>query len=235
MVYAGIVAGGTGSRMGADIPKQFIVLAGKTILAHTVLRFLEVDKIDKIYIAVHPEWLGHTKKLFSDHTDKIVVIPGGSDRNKSVFNIIDAVKEDNELSDDDILLTHDAVRPFVSADTILANIEAALKYTVCTTAVPATDTILYSENEIVSETLDRSKLYHAQTPQSFKIKAILETYQKLDESQRSKLTDVCGIFTAAGKKVHIVSGEVSNIKITTPFDLKIAEAVLGKQSGSEKV
>lgn len=233
MVYAGIVAGGTGSRMGADKPKQFIEIAGCAVLIHTIKRFLEVTEIKLIYTAVHPEWLDYAQKLAeaqfkADELARLRFIEGGSDRNSSVFNIINAVETENGIGDEDILLTHDAVRPFVTREIIEANIEASRQHTVCTTAVPATDTILFSENsKTVSDTPDRSKLYHAQTPQSFCIKAILDAYGKLDDLQRSSLTDVCGVFTAAGVPVFIVKGSPSNIKLTTPFDLKIAEALLG--------
>lgn len=233
MVYAGIVAGGTGSRMGADMPKQFLKVKGEEIILRCVKRFLEVDEIDLIYIAVHPGWLEYTDRLFRNalseyELSRIRTVPGGKDRNASVFCIIDAVRTEKGLSEEDILLTHDAVRPFVSAATIRENIRCAKTFTVCTTAVPATDTILFSENNLtISNTLVRAGLWHAQTPQSFKITAMLSAYEKLDEVQRSKLTDICGIFTAAGEQIRIVGGDVSNIKLTTPFDLKLAEAILG--------
>ena len=232
MVYAGIVAGGTGSRMGADMPKQFLKIKGEEIILRCVKRFLEVTEIDLIYIAVHPDWLAFTDELFSKalnktDLDRIRTVTGGKDRNASVFRIIEAIEVQGSLSEDDILLTHDAVRPFVSGATIRENISCAQKYTVCTTAVPATDTILFSENnQTISNTLVRAGLWHAQTPQSFKIKAILRAYEQLNDQQRSKLTDVCGIFTAAGEEIRIVGGDVSNIKLTTPFDLKLAEAIL---------
>lgn len=233
MVYAGIVAGGTGSRMGADMPKQFLKIRGEEIILRCVKRFLEVGEIDRIYIAVHPDWLVFTDKLLSDslkeeQLTRIKTVAGGKDRNASVFSIIDAIASEGALSENDILLSHDAVRPFVSAATIRENISCAMKYTVCTTAVPATDTILFSENNMtISNTLVRSGLWHAQTPQTFRITAMQSAYEKLDEIQRSRLTDVCGIFTAAGKEIRIVGGDVSNIKLTTPFDLKLAEAILG--------
>lgn len=233
MVYAGIVAGGTGSRMGTDMPKQFLKIRGEEIILRCVKRFLEVQEIDLIYIAVHPDWLDHTDELLSKALDagesgRIKTVEGGKDRNASVFRIIEAIEAAGALSDDDILLTHDAVRPFVSAATIRENISCALKHTVCTTAVPATDTILFSENNLtISNTLVRAGLWHAQTPQSFRIKAILRAYEQLNDQQKARLTDVCGIFTAAGEEIRIVGGDISNIKLTTPFDLKLAEAILG--------
>ena len=232
MVFAGIVAGGTGSRMGADIPKQFLKLKGEEIILRCVRKFLDVSEIDRVYIAVHPDWKDFTKELLgtmltSSELDRVVILEGGSDRNSSVFKIISSIEAEYQVSDNDILLTHDAVRPFVSTDIIRENISCAQKYTVCTTAVPATDTIICSnDSKVISSTLDRSVLWHAQTPQSFLLKAVRAAYDKLNDDQRSKLTDICGIFTAAGEKIHIVEGDPSNIKLTTPFDLKIAEAVL---------
>ena len=233
MVFAGIVAGGTGSRMGADMPKQFLKIGGKEIILRCVRRFIEAGGIDRIYIAVHPDWLEYTDDLLrndlsANDLDSIKTIAGGPDRNASVFRIISAIENDHVISEDDILLTHDAVRPFVSTEVIRENIACAMKYTVCTTAVPATDTILSSDDgAVISGTLDRSLLWHAQTPQSFKLGAVRRAYAKLNDEQKSKLTDVCGIFTAAGEEIHIVKGNVSNIKLTSPFDLKLAEAILG--------
>lgn len=235
MIYAGIVAGGTGSRMGADRPKQFIELRGCPILFHTLRRFLESPEIGTVYTAVHPEWLGYTAELAgkmfqADELDRLRFIEGGADRNASVFNIISAIERDRGISPEDILLTHDGVRPFADGEIIAENIACAREHTVCTTAVPATDTILMSgDGQSVTDTPDRSKLYHAQTPQSFVITEMLSAYSKLSDEQKSRLTDVCGIFTAAGIPVHIVRGSVSNIKITTPFDLTIAEAILDTQ------
>ena len=231
MIFAGIVAGGTGTRMGTGMPKQFIEIGGRPIIIRTIERFASVSAVDIVLTAIHPDWLEYTQELTKNSLDKeklkkLRIIPGGSDRNASVFRIIDAAKKLGGLPDD-IILTHDAVRPLVTEEIILNNISCAGKYPACTTAVPATDTILCSDDSAsVTETPDRSKLYHAQTPQSFTIGSIENAYSRLNDDQKKQLTDVCGIFTLSGGTVHIVPGDVSNIKITTPFDLKIAEALL---------
>ena len=232
MVYAGIVAGGSGLRMGADKPKQFLEVKGKPIIIHTLLRFLSVDGIDRVIVAVNPDWLGEMQELIERFIpqpvkQRITLIKGGADRNASVMNIVEAIRKSTALSDEDILLTHDGVRPFVSTETIKENISAAAEFGACTTAVPATDTLLYSEDGItVTDTPERSKLFCAQTPQSFKITALLEAYSSLDDSQKQNLTDVCGIFSAAGKDVRIVKGSPENIKITSPLDLRLAELLV---------
>lgn len=232
MIYAGIVAGGTGSRMGTDKPKQFIELGNRPILLRTVDKFLEISRIGMIYIAVHPDWLEYAGKLAEhayshEQLQRLRFIEGGADRNSSVIGIIDAIQNECGVAEGDILLTHDAVRPFVTRDIILRNIECVSKCVVCTTAVPATDTILYSENgSAITNTPDRSKLWQAQTPQTFRIKDFCEAYSALDDASKAALTDVCGVFTKTGGEVRIVKGDPSNIKLTTPFDLKLALSLI---------
>ncbi len=230
MIFAGIAAGGIGSRMGFDIPKQFIKLKGKPIIIWTVEKFLADSRIEKIYLGVHSERIGYTESLVNEYIEqkeRICIIKGGKDRNSTVLRIIEKISEDYGINPDDIILTHDAVRPFVTDKIINGNIQTALSGKPCTTAVKATDTILYSENGTETEkTLDRNCLYHAQTPQSFNIKTFIDAYSRLTEKQKSSLTDACGVFNGAGIPVSIVEGDVSNIKITTPYDLKIAEALI---------
>jgi len=231
MIYAGIVAGGTGSRMGADVPKQFLEIGGRAIIFRTIDRFLSSDNIDLIYVAVHSDWIEYTadlaQKTYSpDELSKIRFIEGGNDRNSSVLRIVERVKNENLIEKDDILLTHDAVRPFVTEEIISKNIEFAANYGICTTAIPATDTILRSyDGSAIGETLDRSELWQAQTPQSFRVVDFINAYKNLN-CESSELTDVCGVFTRSGFQVKIVLGSPSNIKITTPFDLKIAESLI---------
>ncbi len=230
MIFAGIAAGGNGSRMGADIPKQFIELKEKPIIIRTAEKFIQEKRIEKIYIGVNRNWIEYTEKLIEKHISekgRICVICGGSDRDSTILKIIESITNSYRLNDNDIILTHDAVRPFVTRDIINNNIDSALSGKPCTTAVSAVDTILCSENgSVIDQTLQRNRLYHAQTPQSFRIKAFLDAYGKLTDEQKIELTDTCGVFTGAGTPVSIVKGDMTNIKITTPFDLKIAEALI---------
>lgn len=232
MIFAGIVAGGCGSRMKcADIPKQFLEIGGEPIVVRTVKRFLEIDSIDKVYIGIKPDWHDYMCELaekFSLDMNRLSIIDGGTDRNGTVMNIIDRIKIDFGCNKGDIILTHDAVRPFVSEKIILDNIECAKKHSACGTYVPAVDTIVKSCGKIVETTLDRSVLYQAQTPQSFEITELLKCFESLSHEQKSGLTDTCGIFTACGKEIHIVSGDVMNFKITTDNDLFIARALTDK-------
>ena len=226
MIYAIIAAGGIGSRMGSEMPKQYIKIGGKEIIKHTAEIFLSVSRINKIIILCPEDWVNYTEKLFND--DKIKVISGGATRNDTLMKAIDYIETTDGLTEDTLLITHDAVRPFVTAEIIENNIEAVIKYGATGTAIPATDTIFECNNEIITSVPDRIKLYQAQTPQCFSALKLRELYNSLSESEKEILTDACKIFTMKGYDVHIVKGDVSNIKITYPFDLITAESILAK-------
>ena len=131
------------------------------------------------------------------------------------------------IDENTIVVTHDAVRPFVTYRMIRDNIEMAKRFGACDTVIPATDTIVVSEDgEIISAIPDRTKVYQGQTPQSFKAKSFMELYEGLDEDTKKILTDAAKVFLINGEKVHLVKGENYNIKITYPYDIAVAEALL---------
>ncbi len=234
MIYAVIAAGGIGSRMGnAEKPKQYITLKDKPIIAHTVEKFYVNDCFKKIIILCPEQWVNHTKSIIKKHLpedERVVVLPGGDTRNETIMNSIKYIEETDGLDDETIIVTHDAVRPFVSARIISENIEAALKYGATDTVVPATDTIVESQNgTVISNIPDRSKLYQGQTPQSFKAKLLKELYYSLTAEEKDILTDACKIFSMKGYDVHLIDGEVHNIKITYPYDLRVAKALLDEE------
>ena len=225
MIYAVIAAGGIGSRMGSETPKQYIKIGGKEIIRHTAEKFSSVKRVDKVIILCPEDWVGYTRDLFTDN--KITVISGGATRNDTLMKAIDYIEETDGLSDETLLITHDAVRPFVTAEIIENNIDALIKYEATGTAIPATDTIFESkDNSIISSVPDRSILFQAQTPQCFGALKLRELYNGLSESEKEILTDACKIYTIKGYDVHLVKGDVSNIKITYPYDLIVAEAIL---------
>lgn len=234
MIYAVIAAGGIGSRMGnVEKPKQYITLKDKPIIAHTVEKFYVNDCFKKIIILCPDQWVNHTKSIIKKHLpedERVVVLQGGSTRNETIMNAIKFIEETDGLDDETIIVTHDAVRPFVSARIISENIEGALKFGATDTVVPATDTIVESQNgSVISNIPDRSKLYQGQTPQSFKAKLLKELYYSLTEEEKDILTDACKIFSMKGHDVHLIDGEVHNIKITYPYDLRVAKALLDEE------
>lgn len=228
MIYAVIAAGGIGSRMGADKPKQYIEIGGKAIIAHTVDKFLKNGRVNKVIVLCPEDWVSYTKDIFTD--SRVTVICGGETRNETLMRAIDYIEETDGLSDKTYLVTHDAVRPFVSDEIINNNIDAMLKYGATGTVIPAVDTVFQSRNgEIIDSIPDRSELYQAQTPQCFAAVKFRELYKSLSDSEKEILTDGCKIYLLKGCDVHLVKGHVSNIKITYPHDLIVAEAILASE------
>lgn len=233
MIYAAILAGGLGKRLGSnELPKQFIKLDKAPIIIHTLEKFVIYPEISKIFILVPKKWIIYTKDLVSKYIEnesKVIVIEGGEQRHDTVDNCISYIEENFGLNDEDSIITHDAVRPFISYRIIEDNIKYVKKYGAVDTVIKATDTIVRSaDSEIISEIPDRKQLYMGQTPQSFNIKKLVEVTKSLTKEERSTLTDACKIFTLKGLPVYMVKGDQSNIKITYQYDLDIANYIVAK-------
>ena len=232
MIYAGILAGGTGTRMGiSNMPKQFLDLGNKPIIIHTIEKFLLEPEIEKIVVGVHEDWISHAEDLVEEYIstfkDRIIIVAGGSDRNTTIENIIKAIDDYKELTDEDIVITHDSVRPFITLRIIKDNIRLAKECDAVDTVVEAVDTIVESTNgEYITNIPNRAHYYQGQTPQSFRCKDFLSLYNSLTSEEKQILTDACKIFVIKGKKVALAKGEYSNLKITTVTDLKIAKSML---------
>ncbi|EFW05993.1 2-C-methyl-D-erythritol 4-phosphate cytidylyltransferase [Coprobacillus cateniformis] len=231
MIYAEILAGGKGTRMGnTEMPKQFLMLGNKPIFIHTVEQFLLNRRIDKILICCPEQWMAYTKdtlKKYSVNMDTIFVIKGGNTRNETILNGCNFIEENFGLHDDDIILTHDAVRPFINQRIIDDNIDGTLKYGAIDTVVEAFDTIVHSiDGKLITDIPLRDEMYQGQTPQSFNIKLLMSLFHSLTKAEKEILTDACKALVIKGKDVHLVKGEVYNIKITTQHDLKVANGLI---------
>ncbi len=234
MVFSVILAGGTGNRMGnTDKPKQFLTIKDKPIIIHTIEKFLSQPQFQKIIVLSPAMWIEYTKQIISKYIgdcDKIVVIEGGETRNETIMNSIKYIEDNHTLDEDTIIVTHDSVRPFVTHRIINENIKAAEKYGACDTVIPATDTIVESTNaDTISSIPNRAHMYQGQTPQSFKAKKLRDIYLSLTDEERDILTDAAKILVIKGHNVHLVNGETYNIKITYPYDLKIARSLLEEE------
>lgn len=236
MIYACILAGGKGTRMGnTEMPKQFLMLGSKPIFIHTVEQFLLNGKIDKVLVVCPKVWMNHavdTLKKYIGESDRIHVVEGGSSRNETILKGCEFIEKNYGIEDKDIIITHDAVRPFVTQRIIEDNIKAVSKSVSVDTVIEATDTIVESEDgNTISNIPVRGNMYLGQTPQTFKIKALIDLFKELNEDEKSILTDACKAFVIKNQKVDIVKGEVFNIKITTLHDLKISEAIIMEREG----
>lgn len=233
MIFGAILAGGVGSRMHmADMPKQFLPLGNKPIIVHTLEKFLTCSSFDQVYLGVHEDYVEYMRDLIDRYVPKqkerVCVVPGGSDRNDTIFHIVEEIEKQHGENPEHIIVTHDAVRPFLSLRIINENIQGALEYGAVDTVVPAIDTIVKSEDgKVIKDIPERCYMYQGQTPQSFRIGLLKEMYGSLKDDEKKVLTDACKICVVRNYPVHLVIGDVINLKITTPGDYKIAQAMVG--------
>lgn len=230
MIYAQIMAGGIGKRMGnVPLPKQFLMLGSKPIIVHTIEKFILHAEFELILVSVPSDWMSYTEDVLQKYgvSDKrIRIISGGAERNDTLDNALKYIDEHTVTQEDDLLITHDAVRPFITRRIIQDNIKALQDYDAADTVIPAFDTIVEGKAGEVLSIPVRDLMYQGHTPQSFKISSLKESLSKLSIEERQKLSDSAKIMLLDGKKVKMVDSEISNIKITTPYDLTIANAIL---------
>ena len=235
MIFGAILAGGIGKRMDManGMPKQFLMLGDKPIIIHTIEKFLLCQKIDKVFVGVHEDWITYMNDIvnkYIENKDKVRIVSGGKDRNGTIMNVANAIEEEFGKSDEHIIVTHDAVRPFITLRIIEENIDTAIKYDACDTVIPATDTIVVSQDDDkISDIPNRKNMYQGQTPQSFKISLLKKLYADLTDNEKEILTDACKICVVRNIPVKLVLGETSNMKITTISDYKIAQALLKEE------
>lgn len=230
MTYGVILAGGIGSRMGGEKPKQYLNLKGKPIIIYTIEKMVTCPDFEKVIILCPERWVEHTKNLVKKYipdAGRIAVIEGGNTRNETIMNAIDFIDAEGKLDEETVIVTHDSVRPFITHRIIKDNIEACRKFDACDTVIPATDTIVEAKNKkIISNIPNRDIMYQGQTPQSFKALKLRRLYNELSAEEKEILTDACKICVLKGEEVALVNGETFNIKITYPYDLRVAKALL---------
>ena len=218
-----IVAAGSGKRMGADRPKQFLELCSKTIIEHTAAVFSGCNAINEIIIVSSEDGIEECKRIFkeSGFTADIKYVSGGKERYNSVYNGLMAL--DDRC---DIVIIHDGVRPFVTEDIIRRSIDDAVTYGACAVGVKSKDTVkICDEKGFVVSTPVRDNVYNIQTPQTFKKYIIIDAYKKAFDIGVFG-TDDAGVAENAGYPVKITEGSYDNIKITTPDDLIVGEKIL---------
>jgi 2-C-methyl-D-erythritol 4-phosphate cytidylyltransferase len=213
-----IPAGGLGKRFGSKNPKQFIEINGIPVLQQTLQKFQSCRAVDYIVVSSHPKYIKDVGKIIrrGKLTKIISVVPGGRQRQDSVWNALCEIVKHQP----DIILIHDAVRPFVAGELILKIIQATKKYDAAVPALPLTDTIKISDGKgFLFNTPERENLFAVQTPQGFKTKIIVEAFERAI-SDGFYGTDDASLVERLGKKVKIVEGDYRNIKITTKEDIE---------------
>ncbi len=237
MIFAAVLAGGIGSRMGnPTLPKQYMEVGGKPILVRSVEQFACREDIACVLVLTPEDWVSYTRELLLNFglgsgDVPVPVISGGATRNDTLRNAIEYLQNHYELDESSVFLTHDAVRPFLTQKMIDDNIKGVEEYGATGTCIPSTDTIIVSEDggTLISEIPDRSRLYQMQTPQSFRPLKLKELMDSLTPEEEAILTDGCKIYLLKGEPVAMVPGAVTNIKITYPSDLQFAESFLAKE------
>ncbi len=231
-IFAVIVAGGSGLRMKKAVKKQYLLLKGRPILFHTLIPFVSCKKINEIFLVVpendilyvRDEIIGHLSSL-----KPIRVVPGGKERQDSVFNGLCAMK-----NKPDFVVIHDGVRPFITKDMIEKGLASAREKGCAIFAIQASDTLKKAGNDFVIEkTLDRKSIWLAQTPQIFAYDIISDAHKKA-KKKKFYGTDDASLVERAGGKVHIIQGNKFNIKITTPEDICLAQTILSSWQGKKQ-
>jgi 2-C-methyl-D-erythritol 4-phosphate cytidylyltransferase len=223
-INAVVVAAGKGERMGASLPKPFLPMAGVPLFIHTIQSLSRSSLIKKIVLVIAADRESLCQKLLEQHGPHSVplsLIHGGLERQDSVRLGLTALEPDC-----DIVVIHDAARPFISAQVIDQSVAVAAEYGGALVAIPARDTIKrVNREQIVIGTVPRQDLWLAQTPQTFRVEIIREAHARATASGMTA-TDDAALLEWLGGQVKIVPGDIRNFKITTPEDLQLAEALL---------
>ncbi len=226
-----IPAAGTGRRMGAGTNKQYMELAGRPVLSRTVAIFEQHPLVDTITIIVSESELAYCEQeiVARENYQKVTaVVAGGAERQDSVYCGLQTCEAD----DGDLILIHDGARPLLNAEIIDRVIASGQQHGACLPAVPVKDTVKTVQEGIVVDTPDRETLWLAQTPQAFRYDLIRSAHDQAAE-QGVRATDDAQLAEWAGLQVHVVQGDYSNLKITTPEDLALAERLLASNNEAE--
>lgn len=232
MNFVGILAGGIGSRMERSVPKQFLDIAGVPIVVRMLRTFMSVQGVERVILAMNPQWMDYCRELLVKHNidlSKIDMIVGGETRFLSMVNIVDHCisLRKNNLNNDDLLCIHDCARPFVSHRIVSDNFSMVKDYDMVTTSMPTIDTVIIAEDGKKSSSVPvRSTVFCDQGPQTFRIKEFKEYQSQLTQEQILALIEAGKMYLDAGKTVGIVPGDRLNFKITTEFDLTLAECLI---------
>ena len=210
-----IVAGGAGLRMGGDIPKQYLELAGKPVIVHVLEKFLRFDPQMEVVVVMAPSHQGHWKEIGKKYevTREVLTAEGGSSRYDSVKNGL------KEIEDGRVVGIHDAVRPLVSQETLKRCYSAALEYGSAIPVISMDDSVRLLDEKQGSRSVDRSLLRRVQTPQVFLSQQIKQAYQQVN---KASFTDDASVYESLFGVIKLVDGNRENIKITTPADMKLA-------------
>ncbi len=232
-----IFAGGTGVRMNSQTkPKQFLELHGKSILLHTIEHFEFHEDIDFIVVACLESWIDTLKnELYRFGIKKVRwIVKGGETVQSSIYNALKKIEENVDLSDDDIVLLHDGVRPLINQQLISQNIESVKKYGSGVTVAYQYETVVTVNGEgFIDQVIDRNTARVAKAPQSFYIKDVLAAHKKANSENKMNFIDTASLMSNYGYKLRQVLGSADNLKVTTAIDFYMFKAMLDARETSQ--
>lgn len=222
--YAIIVAGGTGSRMKNDLPKQFLLLNGRPIVMHTLEQFAHAKSKPALILVLHSSMLSIWDELCQKYNFKInhTIVSGGETRFQSVRNGVNHIAKQQQSLRETLITIHDAARPVISPDSIDICFEETIKYTATVLAIPSVNSVRQGDPS-KNKVLDRDKVWIIQTPQTFQGYIL---YQAFQQEELSSFTDDASVVEKLGYNIHLIPGDHRNIKITFPEDIPIAQFYL---------
>lgn len=230
-----LTAGGKGTRMHQDLPKQFITVDNKPIIVYTMEAFQRHPSIDEIYISCLSGWSEILKAYANQFniTKLKEIVEGGETGQESIYNGLKAIKDNNKNTKDIIAIIHDGNRPMVSQDIITDNLAKQEIYGSAVTAIPTTEVVFVSEDKIVSEqVLDRDKLLRTQTPHAYKFDELWNVHMKAKNDNVNNMAASCSLMHKYGYKSYFSLGSEKNLKITTVEDIEIFKALLNAKNDS---
>jgi 2-C-methyl-D-erythritol 4-phosphate cytidylyltransferase len=223
-----VLAGGVGTRMSGTVPKQLLEIGGRPVISHTIAAFDRSPVIDDVLVVITPGHRAAVETIVAEESFAKVrrVLDGGATRSDSTWNALEALGD----SDCDVLL-HDAARPLVPDQVLRACVEALERFEAVAAVVPATDTVVALDGDVVVDIPDRSRLAQSQTPQGFRLATIRRAYELARADPGFTATDDCGVVRRylPDVAIHVVPGSPRNLKITTPLDLALADLLLRRQ------
>jgi 2-C-methyl-D-erythritol 4-phosphate cytidylyltransferase len=231
MNYAIILSGGVGSRMGINIPKQYVRVVGKPVLSYCLQTFADSDSIDAIIIGVADEWTDFVRS----EVDKLQIAKPvyyatpGETRQYSIYNALKVIRKLG-FTDKDFVIVHDAARPLVSKELINACLDGCNEYDGVMPVIPAKDTIYYSiDGHKIDSLLDRNTLWCGQAPEAFNLAKYLGVHDSMSHEDLLRINGSTEIAFKSGLNCTMISGDPMNFKITTPEDLSNFEALIANE------
>lgn len=235
-VSAVIFAGGTGERMGSEIPKQFLEIDGRAIVVHTLAHFESNPYVDDIVLVCKESWMDYAEQLIKDANFTKVkwIVPGGSTGQLSIYAGLAKLRDELATVEDVVVLIHDGVRPLINEETINSCIQSALVNGSAVTVAPAIETVITLDDENkIDRVVERGHCRMAKAPQAFLLKDILTVHDDAISRGKTNYIDSASIMAEYGHTISCVDGPIGNIKITSPTDFHTFKAIYDMQKTRE--